>query len=142
MDLNGYTPKEVVRVSRILISENSIEIKLERGDFEGQELACRVPYVHCNRIRTSYKTSIKNLELVLNLFRGGVPPAAEHNVKLINFVEDSTKDLIVNGPKGSSTWLFTHQQLGREIASLNKRYAFFFDTRTRQDTTVASNCCG
>lgn len=42
----------------------------------------------------------------------------------------ATKILLEQGPQRPHGWLYVHQQLGRELAEVHDRYAFFYDTRT------------
>lgn len=121
--------------NKLLFCNNSIEIQC--FDKESADLASTIPYVHFNRKRNNFRTTIKNIDVVLNLFRGinihniDTLPAsvrtfydAEMNRRI------ATKTLVDLGPTDPAGWLMTHQQLGRELAKINKRYAFFYDTRT------------
>jgi SNF2 family DNA or RNA helicase len=40
------------------------------------------------------------------------------------------KTLVEMGPDGEHEFLWRHQQLGRELAQVNDKYGFFYDTRT------------
>jgi hypothetical protein len=42
----------------------------------------------------------------------------------------TTKTLLELGPTFESSWLRRHQQLGVELAEVNDRFGFFYDTRT------------
>jgi SNF2 family DNA or RNA helicase len=83
---------------------------------------------------------VRNIDLVLKLFRNidynnldKLPPA------ILKIYDQEmrrriwTKSLLELGPEkppvGEIT-LFPHQQLGREIAQVNDRWCFFYDTRT------------
>lgn len=135
--------------NKLKFNENYIEILVDRGDTASVELAGQIPYVHRNRINTVFRTTIRNIDLVLRLFRGidiTVPDS-----KLSNFLESGpkqvirlldkeirrridTKTLIELGPEGVTSneyiTLRMHQQLGLELSRVNDKYAFFYDTRT------------
>ncbi|MNG92705.1 ATP-dependent RNA helicase DbpA [compost metagenome] len=127
---------------RLLFGNTYIEIIKERDDVESLELIRQIPYVHSNKILTKFKTSITNIDLVLSLFKGvdihnqnddfynTAPP------RIIGIVEKElqrrkvTASLLELGPTGDPGFLLPHQQLGRELALVNDRFAFFYDTRT------------
>lgn len=123
--------------NKLLINERYIEIVCDRTDTATHELVSQIPYIHANRINTSFKTTIRNIDLVLKLFRNidasNIQQAPEP-IKVIFNREmkrrSATKTLLEEGPKKAKGWLFTHQQLGREIAEVNNRFGFFYDTRT------------
>lgn len=136
-------------VSKLLINNYFIEIQIDRGNTEEFELAMQIPYVHKNRINTKFKTSVCNLELVLKLFRNC---DTIYDIKKLNesiytrllgikSKQEATNDLLLNGPKKSGGWLYKHQHLGVEIADINHRYAFFYDTRTRQNSYELTDYC-
>lgn len=126
-------------LNKLLINEKFIEIKCERSDVATKELAFQIPYIHHNRLYTSFKTSVRNIDLVLKLFRNiGVydthklPPAilVIYDKEMERRIE--TKTLLEQGIRNfnETNWLYKHQQLGRELALTNDRYGFFYDTRT------------
>lgn len=128
---------------RLLFGNRHIEIKIDKSESEGAAaLLSQIPYVHSNRSRTVFQTTIQNIDLVLSLFKGvdvfdlndkfySTAPA-----RIIKLVEDelnrrsATASLLEFGPTGESSFLYRHQQLGRELARVNDRFAFFYDTRT------------
>lgn len=125
--------------NKLLINEKFIEIQCDRNDITTRELAMSIPFVHHNRIYTSFKTSVRNIDLVLKLFRNiGVydthklPEAVLkiYDKEMIRRIE--TKTLLEQGPRNfdPNGWLYNHQQLGRELAIVNDRFGFFYDTRT------------
>lgn len=118
-------------VSKLLIGKY-IEIQVDRNDEQGRLAALTIPYVHHNRIYTKFYTSIRNIDLVLKLFRDGVTlpsPVQQIYDKEVQR-RSATAALLEHGAKDDPGWLFKHQQLGRELARVNDRYAFFYDTRT------------
>lgn len=114
-----------------------IEILVDRDDHESQLLACQIPYVHKNRTLTVFKTTIRNIDLVLKLFRGidankwhTLPPAVLQYLDKEMQRRIATKTLIELGPDREDKLLWRHQQLGRELSEVNDRFGFFYDTRT------------
>lgn len=100
-----------------------------------------IPYVHSDRPKKKFRTSVKNIDMVLEIFRGitlentdKLPPKIQmiYNKEMQRRVH--TKMLIETGPVGETKLdtitLFPHQQLAKEIAEVNDSFAFFYDTRT------------
>lgn len=128
--------------NRILMSRNCLEVQCDRNDVETQTLMSSIYPIHTNRIKTSYKMSIHKVPEVLKLLRGiGVdnidtaPPQVQRYFYKELAIRSNVEDLIKNGPRESCEvnehlTLMRHQQLGREIARYQDRYAFFYDTRT------------
>lgn len=128
--------------NKLRFSDNYIEIMCERGD---ADTVCKVDKLyptHCNRSRTSFYTSPRNVVEVLKLFRDidqNNIDAAQQRVQQLFYEElrarDNVEDLLANGPRLECTvnkhlTLMRHQQVGREIARYRDRFAFFYDTRT------------
>lgn len=128
--------------NKILMSRNCLEVQCDRNDTDTQTLMSSIYPIHTNRIKTSYKMSIHKVPEVLKLLRGiGVDniDTAPQQVQRYFYnelaIRSNVEDLIKNGPKESCKvnehlTLMRHQQLGREIAKYQDRYAFFYDTRT------------
>ena len=128
--------------NRILMSRNCLEVQCDRNDVETQTLMSSIYPIHTNRIKTSYKMSIHKVPEVLKLLRGiGVdnidtaPQQVQEYFYRELAIRNNVEDLIKNGPRDSfkvneHLTLMRHQQLGREIARYQDRYAFFYDTRT------------
>ena len=128
--------------NRILMSRNCLEVQCDRNDVETQTLMSSIYPIHTNRIKTSYKMSIHKVPEVLKLLRGiGVdnidttPQQVQEYFYNELAIRSNVEDLIKNGPRESCEvnehlTLMRHQQLGREIAKYQDRYAFFYDTRT------------
>ena len=128
--------------NKILMSRNCLEVQCDRNDLETQKLMSSIYPIHTNRIKTQYRMSIHNVPEVLNLLRGiGVdnidtaPPQVQKYFYKELAIRSNVEDLIKNGPRESfkvneHLTLMRHQQLGREIARYQDRYAFFYDTRT------------
>lgn len=128
--------------NKILMFRNYLEVQCDRNDLTTQELMSSFYPVHVNRTRTSYKLSIHNVPEVLNLLRNisvdnidTAPLRVQEYFYRELAIRNNVGDLIKNGPKESCKvnehlTLMRHQQLGREIAKYQDRYAFFYDTRT------------
>ena len=134
--------------NKLLINHKYIEVQCSRDDWETQSLASQIPYVHSNRTKTKFRTTSRNIALVLKLFRNidetnvdSLPPFIRSIWDEEIQKQNDTKELLETGPKGQKGWLYVHQQLGRELAEVHDRYAFFYDTRTRQDTNEPTNHC-
>lgn len=128
--------------NKIFMSRNCLEVQCDRNDLETQKLMSNIYPIHVNRIKTQYRMSIHNVPEVLKLLRGiGVDNIDTAPLKVQEYfykelaIRSNTEDLIKNGPRESfkvneHLTLMRHQQLGREIARYQDRYAFFYDTRT------------
>ena len=90
------------------------------------------------RALNTYATSIQNLPQMLEVY-----PVANQSLRDAATQElhrqAATQDLIENGPAEGETYLvdglWEHQKLGISLARINKRFAFFFDTRTGKTLT-------
>jgi len=99
------------------------------------------PY-HFNRSHTIYTVSRIHMPELLKEFRGidennidNAASAAQQAYHEEMSRRRLTADLLQNGPKESAVineyiTLKQHQQLARELAKVNDKYAFFYDTRT------------
>ncbi len=128
--------------NKILMSRNCLEVQCDRNDLETQKLMSSIYPIHTNRIKTQYRMSIHNVPEVLKLLRGigvdnidSAPPQVQEYFYKELAIRNNVEDLIKNGPRESfkvneHLTLMRHQQLGREIARYQDRYAFFYDTRT------------
>lgn len=128
--------------NKILMSRNCLEVQCDRNDLETQKLMSSIYPIHVNRIKTQYRMSIHNVPEVLKLLRGiGVDNIDSAPLQVQRYfykelaIRSNVEDLIKNGPRESfkvneHLTLMRHQQLGREIARYQDRYAFFYDTRT------------
>lgn len=128
--------------NKILMSRNCLEVQCDRNDLETQKLMSSIYPIHTNRVKTQYRMSVHNVPEVLKLLRGiGVdnidtaPPQVQKYFYKELAIRSNVEDLIKNGPRepfkvNEHLTLMRHQQLGREIARYQDRYAFFYDTRT------------
>jgi SNF2 family DNA or RNA helicase len=127
--------------NKLVFTERYIEITCPRGDIETLELLANIPYVHRNRTQTLFRTTIRNIIPVLKVFRGIEPWDIENTPLLVQKLFDkeaqrqiATKTLVAHGPTDETHFgkykLMSHQQLGLEIADVNDKFGFFYDTRT------------
>ncbi len=129
-------------MAKILINSQYIEVQCERDDKETHnQMELFYPYTQ-NRIKTVFKLSLKHLPEVIKVMRGidDIPGSSlpEH-VKEQALTElrrrSKTKELVDFGPEESCMVtpyleLTQIQQAGRELARINNKYAFYYDTRT------------
>lgn len=128
--------------NRIVFTTSCIEVQCERNDTETQTKLAEFYPIHSNRIRTLHKMSKHNAPEVLKALRGidasniDTAPSAIQNYFYNEMrLRENTSDLLKNGPRESCIvserlTLKPHQQLGRELARYQDRFAFFYDTRT------------
>lgn len=129
--------------NKLKITDNYIQISVDRGDTESVEKASQIYPIHSNRIKTEFFASIRKIDEALRIFRG----IDEHNLLtappavVARYAKEMRArrevDLILAGrqpaldPHISDTLtLMPHQEMGREIALLRDRFCFFYDTRT------------
>lgn len=126
----------------MLFTKQYIEIQCDKNDFETYRKALDIPYLHVNRTKTKFRTSIKNIDLVLKLFKG-IDEYSTHllpdNIRKLYDKEIlrriHLKTLLELGPSREPAEIHggrleKHQQLGLEIAEEFDRFAFFYSTRT------------
>lgn len=123
--------------NKLLINHKYIEIQCNKDDWHTHNLVSQIPYVHSNRSKTKFRTTSRNIALVLKLFRNidetnvdSLPPNIRKIWENEMHKQAATKRLLEQGPQRPRGWLYAHQQLGRELAEIHDRYAFFYATRT------------
>lgn len=128
--------------NKILFSNNCIEVQCDRNDIETQEKLVDFYPLHMNRIKTSFKMSPHYAPEILKVLRNidernihTTPPNIQEYFYREVRLRENTTDLLKNGPRKSGVvsdrlTLRPHQQLGRELAKYQERFAFFYDTRT------------
>jgi len=127
---------------RIFLSSTNVEIDCAANDIETQQQIADFYPIHNNRSHTKFIVSPHLTPEVLEKLRGITEDnisTAPLNVQGFFNAEINrrrvTEELLLNGPSGSCKVnehliLEPHQGLGREISWHNKRYGFFYDTRT------------
>ena len=128
--------------NKLYMTKTYIEVHCDSSDSATKSKLVDIFPLHVNRTRTIYKTSIHNIPEVLKALRDvddrnidTAPQAVQEYYHDEMYQRLRVEDLLVNGPIESSVvtgslTLNKHQQLGREIAKVRDRYAFFYDTRT------------
>ncbi len=123
--------------NKLLINHKYIEIQCDKDDWHTHNLVSQIPYIHSNRTKTKFRTTTRNIALVLKLFRNidksnkdSLPPNIRKIWENEMHKQAATKRLLEQGPQRPRGWLYAHQQLGRELAEIHNRFAFFYDTRT------------
>lgn len=116
-------------------------IQIEVMDEEAREAVSELYPTHSNRKKTVFQTTIRKAPEALFLLKGiKHENIAKAPTKIQDYYiseirkRELMRDLLENGPKRSCKvndylTLFDHQQLGREIAEIRDRFAFFYDTR-------------
>lgn len=129
-------------MNRIFFTADYIEVQCDRTDVDTQSKLMTIYPLHMNRAKTSYKMSIHLTPEILKLLRGidetnidTVPQAVQYYFYRELNIRTNVQDLLDNGPRescvvSSKLTLKPHQQLGREIAKYQDKFAFFYDTRT------------
>ena len=132
-------------MNKIQFYNNQIVVSCERLDAETLRIINEnvdLYPVHSNRIKTEFKFSPRLVPEVLRCFRGITDENigdAPIGVQQAYYAEMRRRralaELKETGPVGNPTvngliTLEPHQQLGREIAQVFDKFAFFYDTRT------------
>lgn len=128
--------------NKILISGKGIEIHCDKNDIDTQTKLVDINPLHWNRSRTVFQCSIHFVPEILQLLRGVTKDTIDSApIKVQEYfnnelrIRENIQDLLTDGPRLSpivneNLTLKRHQQLGREIAMYQDRFAFFYDTRT------------
>lgn len=121
--------------NKIFVNDFGIQIQATKGDVAVQQLLSYFEIVHTNRSGTIFTLSIRHLPEVLQVMRDvvssdGLPTDIKKRYDHEMQRRVITEDLLLNGPKETSKTLWIWQQLGLELARVNNRWGFFYDTRT------------
>ena len=121
---------------RILVNEYYIQIMASSSDRLLHELVSNVRGIEKARAQDTYFCSLHKLPEVLSVAKkinsieqlplGKIRDLYEEELLRRN----RTKMLKELGPDMTSDWLWPHQCLGIELAQVNRRYNFYYDTRT------------
>lgn len=126
-------------MAKILLTPYWIEIQAAATEPAFNNLINNVSGIHATRRRNIYRCSRMLLPDVLFYLRGVSDPSQlpEGPAKTAwleeNYRVAATRELKEHGlPEGTPTdsGLWLHQQIGVELAKVNSRYNFFYDTRT------------
>lgn len=129
-------------MNKIRFTSEYIEVVCDRTDTDTQTKLINIYPITANRIKTNYRMSPhlapEILKLLRNIDASNIDTAPltvqQYYFKEIS-IRNNIQDLLTNGPRESCyvsdrLTLDTHQQLGREIAMYQNKFAFFYDTRT------------
>jgi len=127
-------------LAKLSLTDRAVVIQCSKYDIEDIDKAKTIPYAHHNNSNTEFITTIRNIDLVLALFRGiesledavakGLPKSVTDAYAAEILRRRFTDKLLTEGPQGTSSWLRRHQQLGVELSKIHDRFGFFYDTRT------------
>ena len=122
--------------SKIFVNEYFVRIEAMSTDIAFQQLISNCPRIEKSRKRNEYFCSLELLPAVLHYLRG----INSHEECPDGFIKDKYKEVETRetytallkqyGPTQTDEFLWPHQSLGVELAEVNKRYGFFYDTRT------------
>jgi SNF2 family DNA or RNA helicase len=121
---------------RIQVNEYYIQLLADSRDQSFIQLLTALKGIEKMRTRDTYRCSLRKLPEVLKILRGieSVDQLPEGKVKQLYTEEmqrrQFTRTLKELGPDMTSDWLWPHQCLGIELAQVNRRYNFYYDTRT------------
>lgn len=122
--------------NRILVNDYFIEIIADSKDDGLLRLLSCVDNIEKSRKRDTYYCSLRKLPEVLKILRGydittpNMPPSIHAKLEKELVRRERTALLKECGPDMTSEWLWPQQCLGIELAQVNDRYGFFYDTRT------------
>lgn len=123
--------------NKILFFKKYIEIRVDRGDADSVSKCLQIPYVYSTSSQTYFRASYRFIDYILKTFRNidenNISTASEALQKIYYKEKQRCSvldQLRLGDPIDKSSWLWTHQQIGREIANYNDRFGFFYDTRT------------
>ena len=128
-------------MNKIQLFNKGIKVTCTKDEDMFTHLSSLYPF-HYNRSQTEFWLSPFYAPEVLSILRGfSISNIEQIPIKAYKYIykeicrRKNLQDLLKNGPKESCVvtkylTLKRHQQLGREIAHIQDRYGFFYDTRT------------
>lgn len=126
-------------MNRILVNEYYVTIIADSTDKDFLHFlsfaATADILVDKQRSRDTYNCSLRALPEILKMLRPTVPVESMPEIFRRKYYKEITRRertalLKQYGPDNTHPFLWTHQQLGVELAEVNDRYGFFYDTRT------------
>lgn len=121
---------------RIQVNEYFIQLTADSHDPGLLLLLSKLQGIEKCRTKDTYRCSLRKLPEVLKILRkiDSVDQIPEGLIRTLYAEETQrrvcTKLLKDQGPDMTSDWLWPHQCLGIELAQVNRRFNFYFDTRT------------
>lgn len=125
-------------MNKLGINSDTITITNDRSDAEINlltELAKHVPAIHSNRKGDIHKVSSRYIKDVLRIYRNihnveELPANIQEVCNYIDTRKDTTDYLKEADFSHLDDFLMEHQRKAVALASINNRYAFYYDTRT------------
>lgn len=121
---------------RIFVNEYFIQLNADSEDPNLHRALLAIPEIEKSRRRDTYFCSLRKLPELLKILRG-IEASNQITVEAVRTLYDEetrrrsqTKMLKDLGPDMTSDWLWPHQCLGIELAQVNRRFNFYYDTRT------------
>lgn len=122
-------------MNKIQVYQNYIQILASSTDIPFLSLIDQVKGIEKQRARDTYRCSIHLLPEVLKILRG-IEDSSNLQSPIKEYYEEElqrrrmTSELLQNGPDEEYAGLWNHQNLGVCLAKYNRRFNFFYDTRT------------
>ena len=122
-------------MNKIQVYQNYIQILASSTDIPFLSLIDQVKGIEKQRARDTYRCSIHLLPEVLKILRG-IEDSSNLQSPIKEYYEEEmlrrrmTAELLQNGPDEEYAGLWNHQNLGVCLAKYNRRFNFFYDTRT------------
>ena len=121
---------------RIQVNEYFIQLLADSRDPAFLNLIDKIEGIEKMRSNNTYRCSLRKLPEVLHVLRGitaveQIPAGLVYDLYMEEMQRRSyTQSLKDNGPDTKSDWLWPHQCLGIDLAQVNRRFNFYYDTRT------------
>lgn len=121
--------------NKIQVTDYYIQIIADNQDADFLRLLSLVDGIEAMRSKNTYRCSLRKIREVLYILRGIEDSSTlTDNIKLLyenEIVRSSQTEFLKEfGTSTNSDWLWPHQCLGIDLARVNRRYNFFYDTRT------------
>ena len=122
-------------MNKIQVYQNFIQIVADSTDVPFLSLISQFSDIEKQRTRDTYRCSIHMLPEVLRVLRGiedssGLQSPVKEYYEEEMLRRSMTAELLQNGPDEEYPGLWNHQNLGVCLAKYNRRFNFFYDTRT------------
>lgn len=121
---------------RIQVTDYYIQLLATNTDPELLAVIDALPNIRKMRKRDTYRCSLRKLPEILRIARGidsilQIPEGRMRELYDEEMQRRSRTRLLKDlGPDMTSDWLWPHQCLGIELAQVNRRFNFYYDTRT------------
>lgn len=118
-------------MAKVVITKDYIEVQV--ANVQEQSVCMAFPNIHFNRAKTVFRTSLRYIDKLREHTKGLSLNINSENGYLVKEAQrrsDTQEILTVGVVEDKNSWLYPHQRLGVELARINQRYGFFYDTRT------------